>query len=131
MTISSVLSYYLWIAPHMLLAILVFVMVRRLMIARLPDLDRKQIVVVPAASANIAADRSTQLWLIPAGRAPMSVGVFKPGAVTVLPLSATLLAQLGPTAALAVSVEPAGGSPTGQPTGPVIAKGAISAAQGA
>jgi anti-sigma-K factor RskA len=95
------------------------------------DLDRKQIVVVPAASANIAADRSTQLWLIPAGRAPMSVGVFKPGAVTVLPLSATLLAQLGPTAALAVSVEPAGGSPTSQPTGPVIAKGAISAAQGA
>jgi anti-sigma-K factor RskA len=95
------------------------------------DLDRKQIVVVPAAPANIAADRSTQLWLIPAGGAPMSVGVFKPGAVTVLPLSATLLAQLGPTAALAVSVEPAGGSPISRPTGPVIAKGAISAAQGA
>ena len=95
------------------------------------DLDRKQIVVVPAAPANIAADRSTQLWLIPAGGAPISVGVFKPGAVTVLPLSTTLLAQLGPTAALAVSVEPAGGSPISRPTGPVIAKGAISAAQGA
>jgi hypothetical protein len=27
-----------------------------------------------------------------------------------------------------VSVEPIGGSPTGQPTGPVIAKGAISTA---
>jgi anti-sigma-K factor RskA len=39
-----------------------------------------------------------------------------------------MLARLGPTAALAVSVEPAGGSPTGQPTGPVIAKGAIGAA---
>jgi hypothetical protein len=39
-----------------------------------------------------------------------------------------MLARLGPTAALAVSVEPVGGSPTGQPTGPVIAKGAIGAA---
>ncbi|TAN00659.1 MAG: hypothetical protein EPN40_03600, partial [Rhodanobacteraceae bacterium] len=38
-----------------------------------------------------------------------------------------LVARLDPTAALAVSVEPPGGSPTGQPTGPVIAKGAIGA----
>jgi len=90
------------------------------------DLDRKQIVIVPAASATIAQDRSAQLWLIPAGQAPVSVGVFKPDRTTVLPLNATLLARLGATAALAVSVEPPGGSPTGQPTGPVIAKGAIS-----
>ena len=47
---------------------------------------------------------------------------------TTLALDPTLLAQLGPTAALAVSVEPIGGSPTGQPTGAVIAKGAISGA---
>jgi len=95
------------------------------------DLDRRQIVVVPAASANIAADRSTQLWLIPAGGAPISLGVFKPGTVTVLPLGATLLARLGPAALLAVSVEPAGGSPINRPTGPVIAKGALATAQGA
>jgi hypothetical protein len=36
MTISSVLSYYLWIAPHMLLAILVFVMVRRRLYRQFP-----------------------------------------------------------------------------------------------
>jgi anti-sigma-K factor RskA len=92
------------------------------------DLDRAQIVVVPAATAAVPSGRSTQLWLIPAGRAPISVGVFTPDTTNVLPLSAALLAQLGPTAALAVSVEPPGGSPTGQPTGPVIAKGAISGA---
>jgi len=39
-----------------------------------------------------------------------------------------MVARLGPTALLAVSVEPPGGSPTGQPTGPVIAKGAIGGA---
>lgn len=92
------------------------------------DLDRKQIVVVPAASPAVPNGRSTQLWLIPAGKAPISVGVFAPSGTTVLPLSAQLLAQLGPTAALAVSLEPSGGSPTGQPTGPVVAKGAISGA---
>jgi anti-sigma-K factor RskA len=92
------------------------------------DLDRKQIVVVPAASVVLPGGRSTQLWLIPAGKAPISVGVFAANGTAVLPLNTELLAQLGPTAALAVSVEPLGGSPTGQPTGPVIAKGAISGA---
>ncbi len=47
---------------------------------------------------------------------------------TTIALDSAMLARLGPTAALAVSVEPLGGSPTGQPTGPVIAKGAIGAA---
>jgi anti-sigma-K factor RskA len=94
------------------------------------DLDRKQMVVVPAATAAIPTGRSTELWLIPAGRGPIPVGVFAPDTTTILPLSAALLAQLGPTAALAVSVEPLGGSPTGQPTGPVIAKGAISGVRG-
>ena len=36
--------------------------------------------------------------------------------------------RIAMAAALAVSVEPPGGSPTGQPTGPVIAKGTIGAA---
>jgi len=94
------------------------------------DLDRKEIVVVPASFPAVPRGRSTQLWLIPAGKAPISVGVFAAGNTTVLPLSQELLGELGPTAALAVSDEPAGGSPTGQPTGRVIAKGAISGAPG-
>ncbi len=92
------------------------------------DLDRKQILVIPASLPSVPNGRSTQLWLIPAGKAPISVGVFAAGSATVLPLSQELLAQLGPTASLAVSYEPPGGSPTGQPTGTVIARGAISGA---
>jgi anti-sigma-K factor RskA len=95
------------------------------------DLDRGQIIVVPASPGAVAVDRSTELWLIPQGKKPVPVGVFAPGAVTTLKMSADLLAQLGPTAILAVSVEPPGGSPTGQPTGPVVATGAISGAPGA
>jgi hypothetical protein len=45
-----------------------------------------------------------------------------------LALDSPLLARLGSTDALTVSVEPVGGSPTGQPTGPVIAEGTIGAA---
>jgi anti-sigma-K factor RskA len=92
------------------------------------DLSRKEMIVVPATPVAYAKDRSTQLWLIPAGGKPISVGVFKPDATNVLPLNPSLLAQLGPTASLAVSVEPLGGSPTGQPTGPVVAQGSIGAA---
>lgn len=95
------------------------------------DLERKQIIVVPASPGAVAPDRSTELWLIPHGQKPVPVGVFAAGGVTTLNLSPALLAQLGPTAILAVSVEPLGGSPTGQPTGPVVATGAISGAPSA
>lgn len=68
--------------------------------------------------------RSTELWLIPPGHKPVDVGLLPAGQQAVMHLPADLVAQLGPKAVLAVSVEPQGGSPTG----PVIAKGAISAA---
>jgi anti-sigma-K factor RskA len=92
------------------------------------DIDRSELLVVPASPTAVAVDRNTELWLIPAGGAPISVGVFPPGDPKRFHLDKALLDRLGPTAALAVSLEPVGGSPTGQPTGPVIAKGAIRAA---
>jgi anti-sigma-K factor RskA len=36
-----------------------------------------------------------------------------------------LVTRIGADSALAVSLEPTGGSPTGQPTGPVIASGKL------
>lgn len=92
------------------------------------DLQHARMVVVPAAPAALAQGKVPELWLIPAGQKPIAVGMISRDQPTTLALAPALLAQLGPTAALAVSVEPPGGSPTGQPTGPVIAKGAIGAA---
>lgn len=92
------------------------------------DLQHARMVVVPAKPQNLPAGRAPELWLIPAGQKPIAVGVIAASGPTTIALSKTLVSQLGPTAALAVSVEPPGGSPTGQPTGPVIAKGAIGAA---
>jgi len=92
------------------------------------DLQHARMVVVPATPVAFAQGRAPELWLIPAGGKPISVGMIARDKPTTLTLDPALLAQLGPTAALAVSVEPIGGSPTGQPTGAVIAKGAIGAA---
>lgn len=92
------------------------------------DIQQARIIVVPVAPASFAQGKAPQLWLVPAGQKPISVGMIAANVPTTLKLAPSLLAQLGPTAALAVSVEPVGGSPTGQPTGPVVAKGAIGAA---
>lgn len=64
---------------------------------------------------------SYQLWMLPNGGAqPVSLGLIPGTGNALLGLSAAQLAVLGNTATLAVSVEPAGGSPTNLPTGPVI-----------
>jgi len=90
------------------------------------DLDRARMVIVPAAPAPLASGHAPELWLIPQGGKPIAVAMIVADAPTTITLDPSLLAKLGPTALLAVSVEPVGGSPTGQPTGAVIAKGAIS-----
>lgn len=95
------------------------------------DLQNARMVVVPASPTAFEQGRAPELWLIPVGQKPISVGMILPDKPTTLALDAALLSRLGPTALLAVSVEPIGGSPTGQPTGAVIAKGAISAAPNA
>ena len=93
------------------------------------DLQHARIVIVPAKPQTIPAGHAPELWLIPAGQKPIAVGMIAANAPTAIALPPELVAKLGPSAALAVSVEPPGGSPTGQPTGPVIGKGSIGAAQ--
>jgi anti-sigma-K factor RskA len=78
--------------------------------------------------AIVAGPRqSYELWLLPAeGAAPISLAVL--GQLDArFELPARQVGQLKQGAKLAVSVEPAGGSPTGAPTGPVILVGEIKA----
>ncbi|KZC21761.1 MULTISPECIES: anti-sigma factor [Rhodanobacter] len=89
------------------------------------DLQHARMIVVPATPVAFAPGRTPQLWLIPPGEKPVSLGVIARDRPTSIALRADLLARLDARALLAVSVEPSGGSPTGQPTGPVVAKGAI------
>ena len=74
-----------------------------------------------------AAGRSLEFWLIADGDAPVSVMVWPAGSEQeVVTLPAELAAKL-PGAVLAISDEPEGGSPTGQPTGSVLALGPVQA----
>jgi anti-sigma-K factor RskA len=82
------------------------------------------LVVVPAALLT-SDPRALELWLIPSGDRPHSLGLIQAGQPIRLTIPPALAERVTSDATLAVSLEPPGGSPTGQPTGPVIAHGKL------
>jgi anti-sigma-K factor RskA len=91
--------------------------------------DRRALVTHTLQPVSVTAGRVLELWAVPPeaqGGAPRSLGLITANGATVLQrerLPEALTA--GGTAALAVSLEPPGGSPTGLPTGPVVFAGAV------
>lgn len=72
------------------------------------------------------AGTSFELWMIPgANQPPKSLGLIKGMGEVRVTLTDPQFEVIKNAAALAVSVEPAGGSPTGLPTGPVLYQGAL------
>lgn len=69
------------------------------------------------------AGRAFQLWVARGAEAPVSLGIIPAGASTRLEVSGANRTLMTSAAHLAISLEPPGGSPTGQPTGPVLAVG--------
>jgi len=80
--------------------------------------------VIPAALPDINA-RALELWLIAPGEQPRSLGLIEAARPVHVSVPADLIQRVTPQSTLAVSVEPPGGSPTGLPTGPVIASGKL------
>ncbi len=70
--------------------------------------------------------RDYELWLFLAGEIPVSLGVFDAGGRLVADLSVVPMGVLM-GATLAISEEPDRGSPTGAPTGEMLASGALAA----
>jgi anti-sigma-K factor RskA len=66
------------------------------------------------------AGRDYELWALPAGGAPVSLGVLPSRGVLRRDLSQEQQRALASSTQVAVSIEPAGGSPTGRPTGAVV-----------
>ena len=83
--------------------------------------------VEPLTLAAVDPGRSLELWAIPADGKPISLGVIPAGGKGKVELNEAQKALIGKPIALAVSLEPKGGSPTGQPTGPVLYQGALAA----
>lgn len=88
------------------------------------DASGNAMLVVPAV-AFAADQRAMELWLIPPGDKPHSLGLIDPARPVRMKVPRDLARRVTMDAALAVSMEPPGGSPTGAPTGPVIASGKL------
>lgn len=66
------------------------------------------------------AGRDYELWALPKGGSPVSLGVLPAAGATSRSLTTVQKQALANSSQVAVSIEPRGGSPTGQPTGDVI-----------
>jgi len=91
--------------------------------------DADQLSVNAAAVPPLADDQTHELWVLPAnGSDPISLGLIPQTGQQTLPLSNRQRQALIGANTLAVSIEPAGGSPTGVPTGPVVFTATLTAA---
>ena len=81
--------------------------------------------MVMAGAGPAPPGHSHEVWVIPADGRPRSLGLVSSGDAKMMPVAAPMRPHLSEAATLAVSLEPAGGSPTGLPTGPVIASGKL------
>jgi anti-sigma-K factor RskA len=73
----------------------------------------------------IPSGRSAQLWAIAGDQAPVPLGTFRETGPGMYVAEARMGAVIAPGTKLAITLEPMGGSPTGKPTGPVIASGML------
>jgi anti-sigma-K factor RskA len=77
-----------------------------------------------------AAGKSYELWALPRGGAPVSLGLLPAAGRAERTLSEPQRLALLSADKVAVSVEPLGGSPTGSPTGPIVIVTSVPAAAG-
>jgi anti-sigma-K factor RskA len=83
--------------------------------------DGRAMVTKPLVNVSLEANRVLELWAVPPSGAPRSLGLISADKATVVQRGKVL----DGTAALAVSLEPTGGSTTGAPTGPVLFVGKL------
>lgn len=83
--------------------------------------DGKAVATRTLADVSVQADHTLELWAVPGSGTPHSLGLIAASGTSVVQQSKLPAG----TAALAVSLEPAGGSPTGVPTGPVLYVGKL------
>jgi len=88
--------------------------------------DGRAAVARPVQAVAVRPDRTLQLWWATATGKPQSLGLLRGDGTTVLRAGALPGGLKGSGIDhMAVSVEPPGGSPTGQPTGPVVFYGKL------
>jgi anti-sigma-K factor RskA len=89
------------------------------------DPARGTVLLMPVPAPADSEGRVSELWLIPAGEAPRSLGLLPAGKTHEIRIPDELRRALTEGSTLAVSLEPADGPPHDAPTGPIVAKGGI------
>lgn len=87
-----------------------------------PSEGQMRIVPIAAASDN---PKSLEVWLIAEDGRPQSLGLVDTADKGLIRISDPMRQRIHQGVSFAVSLEPQGGSPTGQPTGPVLASGTL------
>lgn len=87
------------------------------------DQTSGRVSTVPAALDAGRGD--AELWVIPADGTPRSLGVIASARRSQHVVEVKMRSMLDEGATFAISIEPIGGSPTGAPTGPVVATGKV------
>lgn len=90
------------------------------------DPDRGAVTLTPAAD-SAKHGLTPQLWVIVGKEAPRSLGMIDLQGTQAHPIPEDVRPKLKSGATLAISLEPPGGSPTGAPTGPIVATGKLTA----
>lgn len=89
------------------------------------DTRKGTVLMVPVPTSADAQGRVPELWLIPPGESPKSLGIVSIDRSHMVKVPDTLRGALARGALLAITLEPDGGAPGGIPSGPIIAKGDI------
>jgi anti-sigma-K factor RskA len=89
--------------------------------------DRTSGRLTSAPTGVVIGNHSAELWVIPPDGRPRSLGVIAAATPDWTSAPKPFAPMVVAGATLAISIEPIGGSPTGQPTGPVILSGKIAA----
>ncbi len=88
------------------------------------DPSQASMTITPLASAPTDG-RAQELWLIPEGQAPVSLGLLDATRAQIVKIPDQMLADIRAGALFAVTLESPEGAPHAAPAGPIIAKGGV------
>jgi anti-sigma-K factor RskA len=91
------------------------------------DAVHHAILMVPVPSPADASGLVNELWLIPPGQAPVSLGFVSNEKAHTVEVPASVRRALAKGSTLAITLEPQAGIPHAAPSGAIVAKGEISA----
>lgn len=89
------------------------------------DVASAKVLMVPVPSPADASGLVNELWIIGAGKAPVSLGFVSNEKAQTIAIPANLRAELAVGATLAITLETKTGMPHEAPSGPIVAKGSI------